>query len=98
MDIPVVESLNNSDNVDGINTTRSSAGKDGDECMFLDIEGARVQGERPLGQRYTYWFGGKCCCHEFPNWERHNLCRDGGNGERVGSVAEELVHKREDDA
>jgi len=73
VDAPVVESLDNSDNVDGINTTRSSTGEDGDECMLLQSERARVQGERPLGERKNICFGRKCSGHEFAKWERNNL-------------------------
>ena len=70
----MIESPNNGDNADGINTTSSSTGKDGDECMLLQIEGARVQRERPLGEWKNKYFGGKCSGHEFAKWERNNLC------------------------
>jgi len=74
VDVPVVESLNNRDNVDGINTTRSSTGKDGDKGMLLQVERTRVHGERPVGERESKSFGWKCSGHEFPKRERNNLC------------------------
>ncbi|RHN47897.1 hypothetical protein MtrunA17_Chr7g0257951 [Medicago truncatula] len=87
MDASVIESFNNCDYVDCINTTRSRASKDGNQHMFFQREWPRVQRKRPCCKRYLNWFCGKCCSHKFPKWQGNNLSRDRSDFQRVGSVA-----------
>lgn len=46
-DMLLIEHLNNGNNMNGVDTSSSRVGKDGDKNMFFDIERSRIQGEFP---------------------------------------------------
>lgn len=43
MESPVVESLDTGENMNGIDPTGSRTGKDGDQNMFFQTEGPRIE-------------------------------------------------------
>lgn len=88
----LIKDLDSGDNMNGIDSASTRVGKDCDENMFFDIEGARVEGEFEAGA-----FEENAACdfgsHESTEWDHGYLCGDGGNGEGLGSVPEELVEE-----
>ena len=93
----LVKNFNHSNNMNGVDTASSRIGKDGDEDMFFDIEGSRVQGELPAGA-FEKGMGCDFGSHELPQRHHSNLGRDGGDRKRLCSVPEELVEEGEEDA
>ena len=98
MDLPVVEGLNNGNDVDCVVSAGPGVGEDGDEDVLLEVERPRVQRERPAaGEGHLDGPLGERRRHELADGKDENLRRHGGDVDLVGSVGEELVDKPQDD-
>ena len=89
----MVKDFDSSNNMNGVDSASTGVGKDSDENVFLDVEGARVQGELPASPFEEDTLG-DLSSHELAQWHHRDLCRDGRDGERLRAVPEELVQER----
>lgn len=88
----LVKHLDHGNNMNGIDSAGTRVGEDGDENVFLDIEGPRVEGELEVGaseEDSVGDFGG----HEVAKRDDGDLGGDGGDGERFSAIPEELIQK-----
>ena len=74
-----------------IHGSSTRVGKDGYQNMLLDIEWPPVECElKPCAlEEDTSW---QSPCHEVGNRNHSNLCRNGGDTQRLCSVPKELIH------
>lgn len=97
-----IESFNDGNNPNSISIAVPKSGpsvrKDGDENVFLDVEGTGVKAEFPTGERQTEQASGKSGGHESPHRQSRHLRRNGRDGERFRAECEELVEKRQQNA
>lgn len=93
----LIENLNDGDNVNGVDGASTGVGEDGDEDMFLDVEGTGVEGELPTctpEEDSVRDLGG----HELTQRHHRYLRRYGRDRQRLRSVPEELVEEGEERA
>ena len=89
-----VEDTDAGDDVDGIDGAGAGVGEDGDEHVLLDIERPRIKRElpRPATEEGVLRQSRR---HEAAERHDGDLRRDGGDGERLLAVPEELVEEGE---
>lgn len=83
--------------MDGINRPGTRVRENGDEHVFLDVERPGIQGEfppLPLEENPVRYLGR----HQLSQRDHRDLGRDGGDGERLRPVPEELVEERQEHA
>lgn len=93
----LVEYPDGADDVDGVDAAGAGVGEDGDEDVLLHVERARVEGELPPAppEEDAVGDGGG---HEVAQRHHRDLGGDGGDGERLLPVPEELVQEGEQHA
>lgn len=87
----MVEGLDYSDNADSVNARVATVGEYGDQDVFLEIEWPWIEGEGPVRHRHCEFLRRKDFGHEPAERKSEDLRRDGGDGEAVLAVGEELV-------
>lgn len=96
-DVFLIENLNDGDNVNGVDGAGAGVGEDGDEDVFLDVEGTGVEGELPTcapEEDSVRDLGS----HELTQRHHRYLRGDGRDRQRLRSVPEELVQEGEERA
>ena len=95
MEFPAVESLNNGNNVNSINTAGATTSKDGNKNMFLQRERPRIQSKRPIQHRNFKNPGRQSGRHQLSKRQRHNLSRHRRNIQLILPIPKKLIHKRQ---
>lgn len=93
VDFPMIERLDDGDDVDRINTGDGRVCKDGDEAVLLYVEGPRIHGEGPFGAGNPHCLRREGGGHELPDGKDQDLSRDRGYRESILAVEEELVQE-----